>query len=55
LIERLHKRQLTEREQRRGRDERSHPDQPSRSNRADRSRSARVDQRQYGGREREAG
>jgi hypothetical protein len=49
VIERLQDRQ-------RSRHERAHPDQPrSRPSQADRTRSARVDQRERGGREREAG
>jgi conjugative relaxase-like TrwC/TraI family protein len=55
-IERLHERQRTERQQRLDRRERAHGDQPlTRPTRADRTRSARVDERERGGREREAG
>ena len=56
VIERLRDRQRTQRDQQIGRRERAHPDQPrSRSSRTDRTCSARVDQRERGGREREAG
>jgi hypothetical protein len=56
VVERLQDRQRTQRDQQIGRHERAHPDQPrSRPSQADRSRSARVDQREGGGREREAG
>jgi hypothetical protein len=55
-IERLHERQRAERQQRLDRHERAHDDQPPTSpTRADRARSARVDERERGGREREAG
>jgi conjugative relaxase-like TrwC/TraI family protein len=55
-IERLHKRQRTMRERRRDRHERAHADQPrTRPSPADQPRSARTDERQRGGREREAG
>jgi hypothetical protein len=55
-IERLQDRQRTQRDQQIGRHERANPDQPrSRPSQADRSRSAQVDQRERGGREREAG
>jgi conjugative relaxase-like TrwC/TraI family protein len=56
VIERLRDRQRTQHDQQIGRHERAHPDQPrSRPSQADRTRSARVDQRERGGREREAG
>jgi conjugative relaxase-like TrwC/TraI family protein len=56
VMERLRDRQRTQRDQQIGRHERAHPDQPrSRPSQADRTRSARVDQRERGGREREAG
>jgi conjugative relaxase-like TrwC/TraI family protein len=56
VIERLQERQRTQRDQQTGRRERAHPDQPrTRPSQADRTRSARVDQRDRGGREREAG
>jgi hypothetical protein len=56
VIERLHERQRTTREQQRDRDERAHADQArTRPSRADQPRSARADERQRGGREREAG
>jgi hypothetical protein len=55
-IERLHERQRTMRERRRDRHERALADQPrTRPSLADQSRSARADERQRGGREREAG
>jgi hypothetical protein len=55
-IERLHERQRTMRERRRDRHERAHPDQPrNRPGPAEQPRSARADERQRGGREREAG
>jgi conjugative relaxase-like TrwC/TraI family protein len=55
-IERLHERQRTMGERRRDRHERAHPDQPrTRPSRADQPRSASADERQRGGREREAG
>jgi hypothetical protein len=55
-IERLHERQRTMRERRLGQHERSHADQPrTRPSRADQPRSVRADERQRGGREREAG
>ena len=54
-VQRLHERQRTKRE-RLDRHERNHADQPpTRSARPDRPRSARLDERQRGGREREAG
>jgi len=52
-IERLHERQRTHRERRLDRRERDQVDQPR--TRPTRARSARVDERQRGGREREAG
>jgi conjugative relaxase-like TrwC/TraI family protein len=56
VIERLHDRQRTQRDQQIGRRERAHPEQPrTRPSQADRTRSTRVDQRERGGREREAG
>jgi hypothetical protein len=56
VIERLHERQRTTREQQRDRDERAHADQARTGpSRADQPRSARADERQRGGREREAG
>jgi hypothetical protein len=55
-IERLHERQVTMGERRRDRHERAHADQPrTRPSRTDQPRSARADERQRGGREREAG
>jgi hypothetical protein len=55
-IERTHERQRTMRERRRDRHERAHADQPStQPSRADQPRPARADERQRGGREREAG
>jgi hypothetical protein len=55
-IERLHERQRTMRERRRDWHERAHADQPrTRPSRADQPRSARANERQRGGREREAG
>jgi hypothetical protein len=55
-IERLHERQRTMRERRHDRHERAHADQPrTRPSRADQPRSATADERQRGGREREAG
>ncbi len=55
-VERLQARQRTEREQRLDRRERVHADQPRTSPaRADRARSPRVDERERGSREREAG
>ena len=55
-IERLHEQQRTMRERRRDRHERTHADQPrTRPSRADQPRLARADERQRGGREREAG
>jgi hypothetical protein len=55
-IERLHERQHTMRERRLDRHERAHADQPrTRPSRADQPRVARADERQRGGREREAG
>jgi conjugative relaxase-like TrwC/TraI family protein len=56
VIERLRDRQRTQRDQQIGRHERAHPDEPrSRPSQADRTRSGRVDERERGGREREAG
>ena len=55
-IDRLHERQRAERERRTDHRERTHPGQPpTRSDRADRARSIRADQRERGGRERDAG
>lgn len=55
-IDRFQARQRAEREQRLDRRERAHTDQPlTRPTRADRARSPRVDERERGGREREAG
>jgi conjugative relaxase-like TrwC/TraI family protein len=55
-IDRLQARQRTERQQRLGQRERDRPDRPlTRPTRADRARSPQVDERQRGGREREAG
>jgi len=55
-IERLQARQRAERQQRLDRHEHAHPDRShTTSTRADRARSARVDERERGGREREAG
>jgi hypothetical protein len=56
VIERLRDRQRTQRDQQIGRHERAHPDEPrSRPSQADRTRSGPVDERERGGREREAG
>jgi hypothetical protein len=55
-IDRFHERQRAERERRTDHRERAHPDQPrTRPDRADRARSIRADQRERGGRERDAG
>ncbi len=55
-VERFQARQRTERHQRLDQRERAHADQPlSRPTRADRARLPRVDERERGGREREAG
>jgi hypothetical protein len=55
-IERLQAQQRAERERRLGRREHDRTDRPiTRPTRADRARSPRVDEREHGGREREAG
>ncbi len=55
-VERFQASQRAHREQRLGRRERAHADQPlTRPTRGDRTRSARADERERGGREREAG